>query len=67
MIRFLEKEAASAGLKINCGKAKMLSLTGTANRTIEVAADQIEAVDRFTYLGGVVAADGGNDMDIEII
>ena len=43
----------------------MLSLTGGANRTIEVAGDQIEAVDRFTYLGSVVAAGGGTDMDIE--
>ena len=59
MIRSLEKRAASAGLNINCGKTKILSLTGGANRTIEVA------VDRFTYLGSVVAAGGGTDMDIE--
>ena len=37
MIRSLEKEATSAGLNINCGKTKMLSLTGGANITIEVA------------------------------
>ena len=43
----------------------MLSLTGGANRTIEVAGDQIEAVNRFTYLGSVVAAGGDTDMDIE--
>ena len=36
MIRYLEKEAASAGLKINRGETKMLSHTGGANRTIEV-------------------------------
>ena len=63
--RSLEKEAASVGLKINCAKTKMQSLTGGANRTIEVAGDQIEAVDRFTYLGSVVAAVGATDMDIE--
>ena len=36
MIRSLEKEAASASLKMNCGKTKMLSLTGGANRTIKL-------------------------------
>ena len=65
MIRALEKEAAFAALRINCDKTKMLSLTGAANRTIEVAADQIEAVDGFTYLGSVVAAGGATDMDID--
>ena len=58
MIRALVKEAASAGLKINCDKTKILSLTVGANRTIEV-------VDRCTYLGSVAAAGGGTDMDIE--
>ena len=37
MIRALEKEAAFAGLNINCGKTKMLSLSGGTNRNIEVA------------------------------
>ena len=62
MIYFLKKEAASAGLKLNCDKTKMLSLTGGSNTTIEVSGDQIEAVDRFTYLGSVVAAVGGMSM-----
>ena len=62
MTRFLKKD-----LKINCGKTKMSSLTGGAKGTIDVAGDQIEAVDRFTYLGSVVAAGSGTDMDIEII
>ena len=50
MIRSLQKEAACAGLKISCGKTKMLSLTGGVHRAIEVAGDQIEAVDRFRIL-----------------
>ena len=41
---------AYVDLMLNCDKTKMLSLNGGANRTIEVAVDQIEAVDRFTYL-----------------
>ena len=54
MIRSLEKRG---------GKTKLLSLAGGANRTIEVVGDRIEAVDRFTYLAGVVAAGCGIDMD----
>ena len=46
-----EKEAASAGLKINGGKWKQLSLTGSVIRIVKVAGVQIETVDRFTYLG----------------
>ena len=66
MIRSLEKEDVSAGLKINCGKTKMLSLTAGKNSTIEVAGDQTKVVDPFTYLGSVIAAGGGGtDMDIE--
>ena len=65
IIRFLEEETASAGLKINCAKTKMLSRTGGANLTIVVAAYQIEAVDRFTLLDSVVATGGDIAMDIE--
>ena len=65
MICSLEEEAASAGLKINVGKTKVLSLTGSVNRIAKVAAVQIEAVDRFAYLGSIIAAAGGTDMDIE--
>ena len=42
-----EKEAASAGLKMNGGKTKLLSLSGSVNRIVKVASVQIEAVDRF--------------------
>ena len=65
MIRSLKKEAASAGPKINCVETKLLCLTGGANRSIKVPGDQIEAVHRITYLGSVVVAGGGTDMDIE--
>ena len=58
MIGSREKKAASAGLKINGGKTKLLSLTGSVNRNVKVAG---EAVDRFAYL----AAGGGTDKDIE--
>ena len=65
MICSLEKEAASAGLKINGGKTKLLSLTGSVNRIVKVAGVQIEAVNHFAYFGSIIAAGGGTDMNIE--
>ena len=62
MICTLEKRATSAGLKINGGKMKLLS---SVNIIVEVDCVQIEAVDRFAYLGSIIAAGGGTDMDIE--
>ena len=44
MICSMEKEAASKALKINDGKTKLLSLTGSVNRTVKVAGVQIDAV-----------------------
>ena len=35
------------------------------SRIVKVAGVQIEAVDRFAYLGSCTAAGGGTDMDIE--
>ena len=65
MICSLEKEATSAGLKINDGKTKLLSFTGSVYRVVKVDGVQIEAVDRFAYFGSIIAAGGGTDMDIE--
>ena len=65
MICSLEKEAVSAGLKINGDKTKLLSLTGSVSRIVKVAGIQIEAADRFAYLDSIIAAGGFTDMDIE--
>ena len=47
---------------------KLLRLTGSVNRIVKVEIEivQIEAVDRFAYLGSIIAAGGGTDMDIEV-
>ena len=65
MICSLAKETAFAGLKINGGKTKLLSLTGSIDRIVKVVGVQIEAVDRFACLGSIIAAGGGIDMGIE--
>ena len=46
MICSLEKEATFAGLKINGGKTKLVSLTGSVNRIVKVDGVQIESVVR---------------------
>ena len=56
MICCLEKETASAGLKIIGGKTILLSPTGSVNRILKVDGVQIEAIDRFAYLGSIIAA-----------
>ena len=53
--------AASA---INCRKSKTLSLTRNANG-LQVGGEQIEAVDKFTYLGSDIDASGSTDLNIE--
>ena len=45
MVKSLEVVAASASLTINCRKTKTLSLTRNENGLVQVAGEQIEAVD----------------------
>ena len=54
--------AASASLTINCRKTKILSWTRNVNGLVQAGGEQIEAVDKFTYLGSEI---GGTDLDIE--
>lgn len=65
MVRSLEVEASFAGLKINCGKTKVMSLAQNQSGSVTVADQQVEAVDQFTYLGSELAAYGGTDLDVE--
>lgn len=46
------------GLKINTNKSNVLSLTAYCTLPICINWQDIEAVDRFVYLGNVVSADG---------
>ena len=50
MIKSLEVVAASASLRINCRKTKILSLTRNATGLVQVGGEQIEAVEKFTYI-----------------
>ena len=43
----------------------MFSPPDNVSRFVKVAGVQIEVVDRFAYLGSIIDAGGGTDMDIE--
>ena len=66
MANALNTNALKAGLKINIGKTKILSLPPSRGRLLEIDGQCIEPVESFTYLGSKVAAFGGTDEDIDI-
>ena len=55
----------SSRLTINCRKNKSLRLTRLENGLVQVGGEQIEAVDKLTYLGSEIDASGATDLDIE--
>lgn len=54
----LEKEAGRVELKININKTKDFSSTDHRTLPIFFIGQNIEGVDQFVYLGGMVSADG---------
>ncbi|ROL55547.1 hypothetical protein DPX16_7487 [Anabarilius grahami] len=67
MTESLEREAAKVGLRISTGKTKIMRIgyAGGSNNSAPVTIGQIEQVDEFTYLGSVMANDGGGECDVE--
>ena len=64
MSNALNTHALKAGLKINIGKTKLLSLPAS-ERTISICDEPIENVESFTYLGCEMAKGGGTTEDVE--
>ena len=64
MANALNSHAFKAGLKINIGKTKLLSLPA-GERSIAIRDEQIENVKSFTYLGCELAEGGGTIEDID--
>jgi hypothetical protein len=56
--------ASGVGLKINNNKTKMTRLNSKIKEEVQIDGKNIEDVDTFTYLGGVVTSKGGCDKDI---
>ena len=61
----LANEAAKIGLKISSPKTKVMRIGYVRpNVPVLVGQQQIEEVDRFTYLGSVITSDGNAEHDI---
>lgn len=61
----LEETAASAGLRINRTKTKVMRVRNQDTQPITLKTGDIEEVTSFTYLGSVVSATGGTEEDIK--
>ena len=60
----LETSAALLGLKINSSKTKVMRINNKNNSPITMDQKQLEEVASFTYLGSIIALDGGTDEDV---
>ena len=58
------KNSASIGLNLNISKTKLIKTDTRATQPITVNLENIEEVERFTYLGSVVAPGGGTAEDV---
>ena len=62
----LNCHAKQIGLRIHTGKTKIMKINPRNNTSIELENQEIEEVDKFTYLGSNVDTEGGSDRDISI-
>jgi len=60
----LATTAEMAGLNINKSKTKTMRINSTNQALIKLDNEDIENVSSFTYLGSVIAVDGGTKMDV---
>ena len=61
----LEDNAARVGLKLNANKCKTLKANSKSDAHLTIGHNEVEEVDRFTYLGANVSKDGGSTADIK--
>jgi hypothetical protein len=54
----LENIGKALGLKINCKKTKSLRINVECNKKFQIRWENVEEVDRFTYLGSKIIRDG---------
>ena len=60
------KNSASIGLNLNISKTKLIKTDTRATQPITVNLENIEEVERFIYLGSVVAPGGGTAEDVRV-
>lgn len=64
-VNHLEETAKRTGLYINTAKTKAMRIQQNQMDPILVNNQQIENVDKFTYLGSVMSTTGGTDEDVQ--
>jgi hypothetical protein len=60
----LSQTASKVGLKINNNKTKYMTINTRSNTNITVDSKAIEKVQKFTYLGSIVDAEGGAEAGV---
>lgn len=65
MINKINDHINKAGMEISAGKTKFMRFN-TEEGTIKINGCQIEEVDKFTYLGGVITLDGVADATVTL-
>ncbi|KAL9963813.1 hypothetical protein ACROYT_G027358 [Oculina patagonica] len=60
----MRETAAMTGLKINVQKTKSLRVNQRNNTNFDIGGDEIQDIEKFTYLGSIVSSEGGTDQDI---
>ena len=60
----LETTATQTGLKVNAKKTKVMRLNTKNTQKIKMQGEDLEEVESFTYLGGIITTKGGCDEDI---
>ena len=63
-VQALATTASMIGLTIKKSKTKAMRINSTNERPIKLNNEHIENVASFTYLGGVMAVDGGTERDV---
>ena len=61
----LEEESERVRLKINIDKTKIMKINPKKNDPIFLRGQEIEGVDKFTYLGATIIPEGGGMGDLK--
>jgi hypothetical protein len=54
----LENIGKAVGLKSNCEKTKPLRINVECNKKFQIRGENVEVVEKFTYLSGKITRDG---------
>jgi hypothetical protein len=63
----IDKNSRRFGLQINIDKTKVMAVEKKRNKElhINISGKEVEQVDKFVYLGGLITANGSNEEDIQ--